>query len=95
MSEYEEPRPPKQQIWGKEQDRIIAAALAELHPVIHEIRPDPNDSMTLAQHLRIVIYDSLKDSYALDAVPNLFRDMSEAAAAKLLEIAAERGAGLD
>lgn len=88
---FTEPTPPKAQLTWNEQRRIIRAALSVLHPIISELRPNPDDTMTLATHLEIAIADSLGDTYAADGVPRLFHDMSEAALAELLAVSSERG----
>jgi len=91
---FREPTPPKAQLTWQEQRRIIRAALSVLHPIIAELRPDLADTMTLATHLEIAVTDSLGDVYAVDAIPNLFHDMSEAALAELVAVASERGISL-
>lgn len=83
---FSEPSPPKPHITATQQRQIIRAALAVLHPSIHEIKPNPNDDFTLAQHLELALIDAMQDTYAADAVPRLFRDMSEAALSELIAI---------
>ena len=90
MSDFIEPRPPKPTLLGKEQDSIIDAALEVLDSYIFEIGPSSSDTATYASHLRTIFYDSLRDNYAVDAIPRLFLDMSQAAMARLHEIMAER-----
>lgn len=90
MQDFIEPTPPRPQITEAEQDRIIAAALELLHAEALSVRPNPADTMTLADHIKMVIYDSMRDRYAADAVPHLFFAMGEAATAKLSEIMADR-----
>ncbi|WP_439538675.1 hypothetical protein [Sphingomonas sp.] len=92
MPEYEEPRPPKPSLLGKEQDSIIDAALDVLNAEVLAICPCPGDSITNRELMRLAIYDSLKDNYAVDAIPRLLFDMSQAALARLHEISAEREA---
>jgi hypothetical protein len=89
---YSEPTPPKSQLTHDEQKRIILAALGELNPSVFEVVPSPNDDWTIGRHFELAIFDSIQETYALDAVPKLFQAMSEAALAKLIEISAERGA---
>lgn len=90
MNSFTEPTPPKPQIKGIEQRLVIRAALDELHPSVYEVRPNPNDDFTLAQHFELAIMDSLQDSYAYDAIPKLLHSMTEAAMAKVVELSTSR-----
>jgi hypothetical protein len=90
MADFQEPTPPRPQITKAEQDRIIAAALELLHAESLGVRPNSADAMTLADHIKMAIYDSMRDAYAANGVPHLFFAMGEAATAKLSEIMTDR-----
>lgn len=88
----EEPKRETRQITGNEQSQIIRAGLMEISPSIFDYRPIPNDSRTMAQLFEDAILDGLPSPYSLDAVPQLFLDMYEAAKIKMAGIPAQRGA---